>query len=76
MLLGGHGCKLRKRVFSSNHLLNCFTNRAVDCWNALPEEIVNARSYSAFSYKIRHMDLTKFLKGCHKRRKSCTGIPI
>ena len=41
----GHGCKIRKRVFSNNHLLNCFTNRAVDCWNALPEEVVNARSY-------------------------------
>ena len=59
----GHDCKLRKRVFSCNHLLNCFTNRAVDCWNALPEKVVNARSYSAFSNKIRHMDLTKFLKG-------------
>ena len=58
-----HGCKLRKRVFSSSHLLNCFTNRAVDCWNALPEEVVNARSYSVFSYKITHIDLTKFLKG-------------
>ena len=31
-------------------LLNCFTNRAVYCWNALPEEVVNARSYSVFSY--------------------------
>ena len=59
----GHSCKLRKRVFSSNHLLNCFTNWAVDCWNALPEKVVNARSYSAFSHEIRHMDLTKFLKG-------------
>ena len=59
MLLGGggHGCKPRKRVFSSNHLLNCFTNWAVDCWNALPEEIVILFS------SIWNMDLRKFLKG-------------
>ena len=59
----GHGFKLQKRLFHNNRLSNIFTNRAVDCWNSLPNEIVNAKSYAAFVRKIKQLDLSEFLKG-------------
>jgi hypothetical protein len=59
----GHCYKLRKRLFCSNRLFNSFSNRAVDCWNSLPEEMVGLKSYVAFSRKLRDLELTKFLKG-------------
>ena len=39
------------------------TDRAVDCWNSLPNEIVNAEYYAAFARKIKQLDLSEFLKG-------------
>ena len=38
----GHGFKLQKRLLHNNRLSNIFTNRAVDCWNSLPNKIVYA----------------------------------
>ena len=55
---GGHGFKLQKCLFHNNRLSNIFTNGAVDCWNSLPNEIVNA-----FARKIKQLDLSEFLKG-------------
>jgi len=43
------------------HLFFC--NRAVDCWNALPEDLVMAGSYKRFCSIIRKLDITKFVKG-------------
>ena len=54
---------LKKHLFSSNRLFNSFCNRAVDCWNALPEDLVTAGSYKRFCSKIRKLDITKFVKG-------------
>ena len=59
----GHGFKLQKRLLHNNRLSNIFTNRAVDCWNSLPNEIVNVESYAAFARKIKQLDLSEFLKG-------------
>ena len=58
-----HGFKLQKRLFHNNRLSNIFTNRAVDRWNSLPNEIANAESYAAFARKIKQLDLSKVLKG-------------
>ena len=60
---GGHSYTLKKHLFSSNRLFNSFCNRAVDCWNALPEDLVTAESYKRFCSKIRKLDITKFVKG-------------
>ena len=59
----GHGFKLQKRLLHNNRLSNIFTNRAVDCWNSLPNECVNVESYAAFARKIKQLDLSEFLKG-------------
>ena len=58
----GHGFKLQKRLLHNNRLSNIFTNRAVDCWNSLPNECV-AESYAAFARKIKQLDVSEFLKG-------------
>ena len=52
----GHCFKLQKRLFHNNRLSNIFTNRAVDCRNSLPNEIVNAESFNAFARKIKQLD--------------------
>ena len=59
----GHGFKLQKRLFHNNRLSNIFTNRAVDCWNLLPDEIVYAESYTVFARKLKQLDFSEFLKG-------------
>ena len=59
----GHCYTLRKHLFSSNHLFNSFSNRAVDCWNSLPADVVGAKSYNVFNYKLKELALTNFLKG-------------
>ena len=68
----GHCYKLRKRLFCSNRLFNSFSNRAVDCWNSLPEEMVGLKSYVAFSRKLRDLELTKFLKGMSQ--EACSSV--
>ena len=60
---GGHSYMLKKHLFSSNRLFNSFCNRAVDCWNALPEDLVTAGPYKRFCSGIRKLDIAKFVKG-------------
>ena len=36
-------------LLHNNRLSNIFTNRTVDYWDSLPNEIVNAESYTAFA---------------------------
>ena len=71
-----HGFKLQKRLFHNNRLSNIFTNRAVDCWNSLPNEIVNAESFNSFTRKIKQLDLSEFLIGMSLVMKPCPGIPF
>ena len=54
---------VEKRLLHNNRLSNIFTNRAVDCWNSLPNECVNVESYAVFARKIKQLDLSEFLKG-------------
>ena len=60
---GSRSYRLKKHLFSSNRLFNSLCNRAVDCWNALTEDLVTAGSYKRFCSKIRKLDITKFVKG-------------
>ena len=32
-----------------------FTNRVIDCWNKLPEEIVSAPTLNTFKMKLRYL---------------------
>ena len=59
----GHGYRLQKRMFHNDRHFYSFTNRAVDCWNALPNEIIYAKSFDAFSRGVKALDLAEFLKG-------------
>ena len=40
-----------------------FACRCVNIWNALPNELVNAPSELVFKYKLKQVELNKFLKG-------------
>jgi hypothetical protein len=62
ILTRGHCHKIRKRILPGNQLFNSFCNRAVDCWNSLPAELVTVASYAAFSRGIAKADLSIFLK--------------
>ena len=46
--LRSHSFKLNKRRFRLNVLANVFSNRLVNLWNDLPDNIVNASSVNAF----------------------------
>ena len=59
----GHKYKLRKQVYGSSQFCNSFSNRAVDCWNSLPHELVSSGSIAAFSRALKQIELTKFIKG-------------
>ena len=59
----GHNLKIRKHLFHSNRLFNSFCNRAVDCWNSLPDNLVAAGSYGAFCRGITKIDLSGFARG-------------
>ena len=60
---GGRSFMLKKHLFSSNQLFHSFCNRAVGCWNSMPEELVAARSCEGFNRGLKNLDVTKFLKG-------------
>lgn len=51
----GHPFKLRKVSANFNLYLNFFTNRVVNNWNSLPEEVVMSGSVNAFKNALdRH----------------------
>jgi hypothetical protein len=59
----GHSQKIVKKFYSSNAYDNTFANRSVDCWNALPAEIVSATSLPIFKFRLQKFDFTPFLNG-------------
>ena len=48
----GHSLKLQKKRWSTSLRGNAFTNRIVNVWNALPEEIVTAPSLNSFKNRL------------------------
>jgi hypothetical protein len=53
----GHMLKLKKNRFRTNIGKNTFSNRVVNSWNKLPEEVVNATSLNMFKGKLdRHLE--------------------
>ena len=59
----GHNRKLIKPICHTNSQLNFFTSRVVNVWNSLPPDLVNAKSLSSFSSKLKSHDLTHFCRG-------------
>ena len=58
----GHNLKLKKSAFGNNCFENIFANRCVNCWNWLPDEMVNSPSVFSFRKKLDKIDLSIFLK--------------
>ena len=48
----GHSLKLYKKRSRLMVRANCFSNRVVDTWNSLTEDIVNAPSLNAFKSRL------------------------
>ena len=48
----GHSQKILKKRFRLNIRANTFSNRVVDNWNSLTEDIVNAPSLNAFKSQL------------------------
>jgi len=59
----GHQFKLTKLVYPNNSLSNTFTNRCVNCWNALPAATVSSLSITQFKFLLKKFDLSPFCVG-------------
>ena len=53
----GHSYKLAKSLCSHNIYKYFFTNRIVDLWNSLPNEVVSVQSLHTFKYKVSCLNL-------------------
>jgi hypothetical protein len=60
----GHSLKIKKPpAVKNNSLQNLFQSRVVNCWNWLPEKIVNSESINLFRKGLNTCDFNNFLKG-------------
>ena len=58
----GHNLKLKKVSFKTNKFKHFFTNRVVNLWNSLPEEVVYASSLNVFKNRLDYtLHYYKFL---------------
>ncbi|XP_033731479.1 uncharacterized protein LOC117321118 [Pecten maximus] len=48
----GHSRKIYKRPFRLNKTGNFYSNRVINIWNSLPEEVISAPSINAFKSRI------------------------
>ena len=53
----GHSYKLAKSLCSNDIYKYFFTNRIVDLWNSLPNEVVSVQSLHTFNYKVSCLNL-------------------
>ena len=57
----GHNLKLKKFPFKTDKYKHFFTNRVINLWNSLPEEVVYAPSLNIFKNKIdKHLQDYQF----------------
>ena len=65
----GHSFKLHRRRFRLNVRANVFSNRVINVWNDLPDNIVNAPSVNAFKNRLNkhwHGHPYKFEPACYQ----------
>ena len=70
----GHSYKLHKERSRLNLLAGTFSNRVINAWNKLPENVVNAPSLNAFKSSLKrhwHGHPYKFENACYQ-----TGHPV
>ena len=69
----GHSLKLFKKQARLKVRANSFSNRVVDNWNSLTEDIVNAPSLNVFKSRLNrflHGHPNKFSQACYTPRQS------
>ena len=62
-VIRGHDYQLFKDRFTSNTTAHFFSNRVVNAWNSLRNNVVSASTVSSFKSRLNSTDLNKFLKG-------------
>ena len=73
----GHSYKLQKKRSRLNVRANTFSNRVVDTWNNLPENVVNAPSVNEFKSRLNkhwHGHPSKFEATCYQTGQPTRGI--
>lgn len=60
--LRGHNYKLYKNYCRLNVFKFAFSNRIIEIWNSLPQEIVNANTVKVFDVKLKNFNLTNYCK--------------
>ena len=65
----GHCYKLYKTRFKSNVKRNCFSNRIVDSWNKLPNDIVTSPTVNTFKSRLNKQwkVASKFYPKCYQQ---------
>ena len=69
--LRGHSLKLRKTYPRTEIRKHFFTNRFIDCWNKLPEEVVSALTLNTFKKKLRYV-----ATGWKRQPSTCTKFTV
>ena len=54
--LCGHNYKINKQVTNKSKFQNFFSNRVVNKWNSLPQEVVDAKSINEFKNKFDNLN--------------------
>ena len=57
----GHSFKLVKEHSRINCRLFFFSNRVIDIWNSLHEDVVNCNTCHNFMFKVKKLDFGKFV---------------
>ena len=60
-LTRGHNFKIEKPIVNNNARAFSFSCRRIDCWNSLPEHVINLQSIKAFRSGLQQVNLSKFL---------------
>ena len=58
----GHPFRIQVPLAKLNARSFFFCNRVVQVWNSLPSSVVEASSVQSFKFRIKKVDLTKFLR--------------
>ena len=55
------GYRLNMQLCHTNRFENSFFNRCLACWNALPDNIINANSVNSFKLLLNNYDLSAYM---------------
>ena len=59
----GNDFKISKPIINQNKYRNLFSCRGINCWNSLPNDVVNVPSIASFKHRISKLDFSNYLNG-------------